>query len=103
MKIKIHKDTWKVKLVDANAEKMNSDENGIKIGITEYLEGVINIRKEIPESIARATVIHELVHAFIFSYGYTINGEEAMCDFFAVHGDEIVSLTDRIMKEVVLC
>lgn len=103
MKIKIHNDVWKVKLIKASAEKMNPDKNHLNLGLTEYVEGVINIREGLNESVARSTVIHELVHAFIFSYGHTIEGEEAMCDFFGVHADEIVELAEQIMKGVVIC
>jgi hypothetical protein len=103
MKIKIHNDIWKVKLVKASAEKMNPDKNHINFGLTEYVEGVINIREGLNESVARSTVIHELVHAFIFSYGYTIECEEAMCNFFGVHADAIIELTEQIMKVVVMC
>lgn len=103
MKIKIHNDIWKVKLTNANAKKLNPDKNHLNFGLTEYVEGVIHIREGLNESVARSTVIHELVHAFIFSYGYTIEGEEAMCNFFGVHADEIVELTEQIMKGVVMC
>lgn len=103
MKIKIHNDVWKVKLIKASAEKMNPDKNHLNLGLTEYVEGVINIREGLNESVARSTVIHELVHAFIFSYGHTIEGEEVMCDFFGVHADEIVELAEQIMKGVVIC
>lgn len=103
MKIRIHNDTWKVKMVKADAKKMNPEDGRINLGLTEYAEGKINIRRDLPESVARSTVIHELVHAFLFSYGQTVESEEAMCDFFGVHADEILSLTDQIMKGVVLC
>lgn len=103
MKIRIHNDIWKVKMVNADAKKMNPGDGRINLGLTEFTEGKINIRSGLPESVARSTVIHELVHAFLFSYGHTVEGEEAMCEFFGVHADEILSLTDQIMKGVVLC
>ena len=31
-----------------------------------------------------------------------LEGEEAMCDFFGTHADEIIDLADQIMKGVVL-
>lgn len=100
MKIKIHNDTWKVKLIKTSVKKMNPSENRINLGLTEYTEGVINIREGLSESVTRSTVIHELVHVFIFSYGCTVEGEEAMCNFFGAHADEIIELTERIMKGV---
>lgn len=103
MKIKIHNDIWKVKLVASDAKKMNPSENSFNFGLTEYLKLQINIRSGIPESVARPTIIHELTHAFLFSYGNKVEGEEQMCEFYGVHGDEIITLTDRIMKEVIHC
>lgn len=47
------------------------------LGLTEYLDGVISIRKGLNRQTTRSTVIH----AFIFAFGYTIEGEEAMCNF----------------------
>ena len=102
MKVKIYNDIWKVKLVNADAKKMNPDKNHINFGLTEYAKGKISIRAGLSESVARSTVIHELVHAFLFSYGHTVEDEEAMCDFFGIHADEIIDIDDQIMKEVVL-
>lgn len=101
MKIKIANDLWKVKLKDGDSKKMHPSKDRINLGLTEYTELVINIRKEMPLSLARSTVIHELVHAFIFSYGYEMDSEEAMCNFFGVHANEILELTEQIMKGVI--
>lgn len=103
MKIKIHKDVWKVKLTDGDKKKMTPDKNSYNLGLTEYGKQTINIRKGLSLSVARSTVIHELVHAFLFSYGNTVEGEEQMCDFFGVHADDILTLTDQIMERVVKC
>lgn len=101
MKIKIYKDIWKVKLTDGEKKKMSPDKDHYNLGLTEYKKLVINIRTGLPESVARSTVIHELTHAFQFSYGNQVEGEEQMCDFFGVHGDEIIALADQIMEGVV--
>lgn len=101
MKIKIHKDVWKVKLTDGSKKKMTPDNDHYNLGLTEYSKLLINIRTGLAESVARSTVIHELVHAFLFSYGNQVEGEEQMCDFFGVHGEEIVALADKIMKGVI--
>lgn len=103
MKIKIHNDIWKVEMVDEDAKKMNPDENHYNFGLTEYKELLISIMTGRCASVTRSTVIHELVHAFMFSYGHTVDNEEAMCDFFGVHGDEIISIANQIMEGVVIC
>ena len=70
-------------------EKMNPDPDSYNFGLTEYKELLISIMDGRSESVTRSTLIHELVH--------TIEGNEAMCDFFGVHGDEIIDLTNQIM------
>ena len=91
---------FEVVLVDGNIEKMNPDNDHYNLGLTEYLDQTINIRKGMSEVITRSTVIHELIHAFIFAFGYTVESEEAMCNFFGSQADEIMKLTDEIMKGV---
>lgn len=100
MYIKINGDIWLVRTVEGKKKKMNPEPGKIRLGLTEYLNGVINIRKGMTENVTRSTVIHELVHAFIFSYGHSVDGEEPMCNFFGAHGDDIIHLTDEIMEEV---
>lgn len=95
MKIKIHNDMWKVKLVDANAKKMNPDPDSYNFGLTEYKELLISIMDGRSESVTRSTLIHELVHAFMFSYGHTVEGEEAMCDFLVFMGMKLLTLQIR--------
>lgn len=90
--------SFKVKFVDGNGRKMKVDKNTCNLGLTEYIDGVIRIRRGMNRKITRSTVIHELTHAFMFAFGYTIEGEEAMCDFFGAQGDDIIQMADSIMK-----
>lgn len=100
MEFKINADTWKVVVLDGEHEKMHPEQDSYNLGLTEYCENVINIRKGMTASVTRSTVIHELVHAFIFSYGYHVEDEESMCDFFASQGTAIMEITEQIMKGV---
>lgn len=102
MNIRIHNDIWKVKLTDGSKKKMTPDAEHYNLGLCEYDKQVINIRSGLSKSVARSTIIHELVHAFQFSYANKVEGEEQMCDFFGVHGDEIINLTDQIMEGVIV-
>ncbi len=76
------------------------DEDHDILGLTEPIKNHISIRKGMSLQTTRETVIHELVHAFIFAYGYHVESEEAMCDFFGAQGDEIIRIADQIMKGV---
>ena len=100
MEIKINADTWKIEALDGEDEKLHPKTDAYNLGLTEYCTNTISIRKGMTASVTRSTVIHELVHAFIFSYGYHVKGEEPMCDFFGSQGDTIMELTEQIMKGV---
>lgn len=101
--VKINQDTWKVRMVEPDKKKMNPNEENVYLGLTEYQKGVINLRKGLSKSMIRSTVIHELTHAFIYSYGYQIDGEEVMCNFWGAQGDAILHMTNEIMKKVDVC
>lgn len=97
MEVMINGYPFRIEFVDGDIEKMNPDKDHYNLGLTEYREGVISIRKGLNQPTTRSTVIHELVHAFIFAFGYTVESEEAMCDFFGAQADEILRLTNQIM------
>lgn len=97
MEVLINGYPFRIEFVDGDIEKMNPDKDHYNLGLTEYREGIISIRKGLNRPMTRSTVIHELVHAFIFAFGYTVECEEAMCDFFGAQADEILRLTNQIM------
>lgn len=100
MTIKVNGYKWKVEFVDGEIEKMHPDSDHYNLGLTEYCEGIISIRKGMSKETTRSTVIHELIHAFLFSYGYAVESEEAMCNFFGSQADRIMKITNEIMKGV---
>lgn len=100
MNIQINGYPFRVEFVDGDIEKMHPDKDNYNLGLTEYFDGVISIRKGLNEKTTRSIVIHELVHAFIFAFGYTIESEEAICDFFGSQADEIIQLANEVMKGV---
>lgn len=102
MEIKIHNYTWTVQVIPGDCKKMNPEPECYRAGLTEYAEQTISIRAGMSRERTRATVIHELVHAFIDSFGYTADemGEEEICNFFGANGDKIIRMTDEIMKGV---
>ncbi len=98
MKVMINGYPFRVRFIDGRKKKMNPDKDSYNLGLTEFVDGVINIRTGMNGRTTRSTVIHELTHAFIFTFGYTIECEEAMCDFFGSQGDAIIQMADQIMK-----
>lgn len=71
------------------------------LGVTycKKLEVTMNIT--LPKELYRQTLIHELIHAFTFSYGVDLvaneETEESVCDFMGAHLDEIVKTVNHLM------
>lgn len=106
MKITINKYEWGVKLEPADSEKMNpAGGDGCAgldgyAGLTEYISQTISIRDGLSKERTRDVVIHELVHAYLDSYGYNTDclSEEEMCRFISAQIDRIMYDTETIME-----
>lgn len=49
----------------------------------------------------RQTLIHELTHAVIFSYGHHVEyDEETVCNFIGSHFEEIGKLANKILSKL---
>lgn len=49
----------------------------------------------------RKVLIHELSHAFVFSYGYslTLEEEEFLCSFIDSYADDIITEADSLIQK----
>lgn len=66
-----------------------TDRNVMRIYLCSCLKGPL----------LRKVLLHELTHAFIFSYGYylTVDEEEFICSFVDRYAYDLVSLTDNLL------
>lgn len=72
-----------------------------KFGTTRYLTQEIQVLDSLSREETRRTLIHELTHAFINSYGFgQVDewGTEVVCDFISTYADSIVKMTDEVIK-----
>lgn len=101
MECKINGLKWNVFFVDKNDDKLLYDGSN-NLGVTYYDDLEIYLKTDMSKPLFRQTVIHELVHAFLFSYGIHLENsdvtEEAVCDFCGAHLDKIVKLTKRVVE-----
>lgn len=114
-KVNIGNLTWSIYLCDkrnynlydkdkitAKAQtNVNPDEAAY--GITLFETSEIFIRKDLNPQLVRRVIIHELTHAFLFSFGImgdesTIE-EERLCTFNEQHLEEILRATNKVCKE----
>lgn len=71
------------------------------LGATYYKKLEVAMNSTLPKELYRQVLIHELIHAFTFSYGVDLvaneETEESVCDFMGAHLDEIVKTVNHLM------
>lgn len=91
---------WEVQSVQRDNEKLKV-KGAECLGVTYYKDLQIFLDCTLPKELFRQTVIHELIHAFSFSFGVHLvaneKTEEPVCDFMGSHLDEIYTTTNKIM------
>ena len=97
--VKINGLKWKVFFVKNDSPKLIDETDGTAaLGFTYFRECEIYIDKSLSKPLRRQTVIHELVHALLFSYGINAEGAtaEEICDLISAHLDELVKLKEAV-------
>ncbi len=100
MKFLVNKLDWEMDFEEGDKIHLNKGEV-VYLGLTDYVNQKISIRNGLSQQLTRSTVIHELCHCFLFSFGFNADSytEEAVCNLFGSHAEAILSLTDRFLKE----
>jgi uncharacterized protein YjaZ len=100
VKFKVNGLNWTVQSVQRENEKLKVKDNAC-FGVTYYQDLQIFLDETMAKELYRQTVIHELIHAFAFSFGVHLvaneKTEESVCDFMGAHLDEIYSAANKIM------
>lgn len=103
MQIKINGLKWTIQNAKSGSENLKIDGNSC-FGVTNYPNLRITLQEEQPIELYRQTVIHELIHAYIFSFGVHLvaneNTEEPICDFIGAHLDKIYDHTNLIIEKL---
>ena len=70
------------------------------LGLTDGARARVVIHKDLPAKQKMRTLLHELTHAVLDTYGlrYVDLNEETLCEFMAVYGREISCLADKAAK-----
>lgn len=104
MQIVINGLKWKVFNAEPDSPKLKDSKDIECFGITSFPSLTIWLRNDQAPELYRQTVIHELVHAYTFSFGvhlYADEGtEESVCDFFGATADKIITHADLIMEKL---
>lgn len=74
------------------------------MGLTTYSNQTIQIQCGMIEECIRLTLMHEIVHAYLYSYGFNQNQrefhKEELCEFIAQNVDNLIKLRDIAMIEL---
>lgn len=100
MEFTVNKLNWKMEYIDSENVQVNN-EDGCFLGVTDFIDQRIIIRKGLTEQMTRQTVIHELCHCFLMSYAVHTScyDEEQVCNFLGAYIDDILELTNKFMKK----
>lgn len=94
MKFKINNDEWTIREVD-EAEMGYDMKNDYTLGVTEYKKQEIRLLKNYKGK--KRTLIHELIHVWLFEYGHNQHDKEFNFEDVC----EIVASSNNFINEVV--
>lgn len=102
MTVKIRGVEWTVLWVKKSSEKLFYDDTQC-LGVTYFDERVIYLDRGLSGKSFEKTVVHELVHAFLYEYDIDLEDadkavEEIVCDFIGARIRKISKLASRIVK-----
>lgn len=102
--IQINKLNWTVKWSDANTISALAEQNkstGYAFGQIDIVYLQILLNKEIHPDLIFKTIVHELIHAYLFSYGWTkyTYDEEQICDFISSHIVDLITNANKILLD----
>lgn len=99
MEIYLNGDIWGVERVYSD-DPMLTMPNGVQtLGVTDNNVKMIFIDRFLRGPLLRKVLIHEITHAWMFSYGYSlpVDQEEFVCDFIASNADDIITKADELI------
>lgn len=107
MKFKIQRLEWDIKVVDPSKIEYEDTQS---LGETHYADLLIEIADTDNRSKMRSTIIHELTHAFRWTYGHVTSTdiagwpseevEEQIANTVEVYGEDIINLADVLIDKV---
>lgn len=99
IKLKINGLEWRVKFTH-DKEELKED----LLGLCVFTQLKIYIADDADNAVVRTSILHELVHAYLFSYGFTkvkdsddlMFSEEQICDFVAMNLISILDMANKL-------
>lgn len=104
MKIEVNNLTWEIEFVERDSEFLKLDDPDlVNAGVTDRHDLKIYIDQSLSNDMIQRTIIHELTHAFIFSYGYSdMMDEEEICQFVECQILNIYNIVKIISEKIMI-
>ena len=101
-KVKINNIDYGIKVIDWDDERLRMPDGDYHFGVTNFKEKEIYIANNLKDETMTNTLIHELTHAFIDSYGLLQVewNDEIVADFMGAHLENIVNTLQEISDEM---
>ena len=99
MKIIINGIEWEI-IFTNNIEELTTSEGLITIGVTDRNLKSIFLYDKLFGKLLRKVLLHELTHAWMFSYGYylSVEEEEFVCSFVDTYAEEIIFEAENLLN-----
>lgn len=97
---RINGKTWLLQLVEPSDEHLQRSNGSRTYGMTDGAENRIYISNSLSLEMFDRVLIHELCHAYSFSYNLDIpiEVEEMIADFLATYGRNVIRTADKILE-----
>ena len=94
--------SWVINFVEPNNYMLLTSSGEYTIGACDNNYKAIYINNELPTSLMRKVLCHEIAHAAMFSYRVLLDleQEEVVADLIATYGWQILCETERIVEQV---
>lgn len=93
---------WRIKSVPGASPYLRRSDGSATIGMTDGNTHTIYLYNRLSGRMQDKVLAHELVHAFMFSYGIDIDleWEEYIADWVSRYGRDLVYMLDDIMTQI---
>lgn len=90
---------WKIEFTDKKRDLLV--DGIVRLGVTDRNTMTIYLSDNLYGRMLRKVLIHELTHAWLFSYMYNVDKEteEMLCSFVDNHAEDILRQTDLYLAE----
>ena len=98
MKLKINDLSWDLAFVQSR----NQDSDESICGVTRKTRLEIYVNSDMDDTLVYRTIIHELAHAYVWSFGFEnfeSFKEEDLCNFIESYAKDILSKADDVFGE----